>query len=134
MVADPTPFEWSDAKYLEHRRKKDWRRTPISIYEVHLGSWRKRADGTFMSYERFAEQLVSDLTSFVYPGYWVGMKPFDSAQLSFSDGSRDEIRSACAPFLGSFAAAGCAAPTCNVPRANNTRHILCWDRHREVHP
>jgi 1,4-alpha-glucan branching enzyme len=58
VVADPTPFEWSDAKYIENRSKKDWRRTPISIYEVHLGSWRKRADGSFMSYEQFAEQLI----------------------------------------------------------------------------
>jgi 1,4-alpha-glucan branching enzyme len=58
VVADPTPFDWSDAKYLEQRGKKDWRRTPISIYEVHLGSWRKRADGHFMSYDQLAEQLI----------------------------------------------------------------------------
>jgi 1,4-alpha-glucan branching enzyme len=58
VVADPTPFAWSDQKYIEARAKKDWRRTPISIYEVHLGSWRKRADGSFMSYEQFAEQLI----------------------------------------------------------------------------
>jgi 1,4-alpha-glucan branching enzyme len=58
IVADPTPFPWSDAKYIEQRGKKDWRRAPISIYEVHLSSWRKRADGSFMSYEQIAEQLV----------------------------------------------------------------------------
>ena len=58
IVADPTPFEWSDGKYLEARGKKDWRRAPVSIYEVHLGSWRKRADGQFMSYDQLAEQLV----------------------------------------------------------------------------
>ncbi|RYE07604.1 MAG: 1,4-alpha-glucan branching protein GlgB [Hyphomicrobiales bacterium] len=58
VVADPTPFAWTDHKYMEARAKKDWRRTPMSIYEVHLGSWRKRADGSFMSYEQFAEQLI----------------------------------------------------------------------------
>ena len=58
VVADPTPFEWSDQKYLDQRAKRDWRRSPISIYEVHLGSWRKRADGSFMSYEQAAEQLI----------------------------------------------------------------------------
>ncbi len=58
VVADPSPFPWTDAKYLEARGKKDWRRNPISIYEVHLGSWRKRADGNFMSYEQFVEQLI----------------------------------------------------------------------------
>ncbi len=58
IVADPAPFAWTDQKYLEARGKKDWRRNPISIYEVHLGSWRKRADGNFMSYEQLAEQLI----------------------------------------------------------------------------
>jgi 1,4-alpha-glucan branching enzyme len=58
VVADPTPFKWTDANYLAERKTKDWRRTPISIYEVHLGSWRKRADGGFMSYDQLAEQLV----------------------------------------------------------------------------
>jgi 1,4-alpha-glucan branching enzyme len=58
VVADPTPFDWSDGKYIEQRGKKDWRRAPISIYEVHLGSWRKRADGNFMSYDQLAEQLI----------------------------------------------------------------------------
>jgi len=58
IVVDPTPFEWSDGKYIEARAKKDWRRSPVSIYEVHLGSWRKRADGQFMSYDQLAEQLI----------------------------------------------------------------------------
>ncbi len=58
IVADPTPYDWGDGKYLESRSKKDWRRAPVSIYEVHLGSWRKRADGQFMSYDQLAEQLI----------------------------------------------------------------------------
>lgn len=58
VVADPTPFAWTDQDYLEERARKDWRRTPVSIYEVHLGSWRRRADGSFMSYDQLAEQLV----------------------------------------------------------------------------
>jgi 1,4-alpha-glucan branching enzyme len=58
IVADPTPFEWGDQKYLDARGKKDWRRAPIAIYEAHLGSWRKRPDGSFMSYEQLAEQLI----------------------------------------------------------------------------
>ncbi|MHB1103586.1 MAG: 1,4-alpha-glucan branching protein GlgB [Devosia sp.] len=58
MVADPAPFTWTDGKYMEERAKRDWRRTPMSIYEVHLGSWRRRADGSFMSYDQLAEQLV----------------------------------------------------------------------------
>ncbi len=58
MVADPKPFTWTDDKYMKDRAKIDWRRKPVSIYEVHLGSWRRRADGSFMSYEQLAEQLI----------------------------------------------------------------------------
>jgi len=58
VVADPKPFPWTDAKYIEERGKKDWRRTPVSIYEVHMGSWRRRADGGFMTYDQLAEQLI----------------------------------------------------------------------------
>jgi 1,4-alpha-glucan branching enzyme len=58
MVADPSPFVWTDEAYLAERAKRDWRRTPMSIYEVHLGSWRRRADGAFMTYDQLAEQLV----------------------------------------------------------------------------
>ncbi len=58
VVPDPSPFKWNDAKYLKERAQRDWRRTPMSIYEVHLGSWRRRPDGGFLSYDQLAEQLV----------------------------------------------------------------------------
>src|SRR5690606_32577441 len=58
VIADPAPFEWNDAAWMESRARQDWRRAPVSIYEVHLGSWRRRADGGFMSYDQLAEQLV----------------------------------------------------------------------------
>ena len=41
-VATITDFKWTDAKYLEARAKRDPRRSPMSIYEVHLGSWKKK--------------------------------------------------------------------------------------------
>ena len=58
IVADPAPFNWTDAAYLEARKSRDYRREPMSVYEVHLGSWRKRPDGGFLSYDQLAEQLV----------------------------------------------------------------------------
>ncbi|WIY51772.1 1,4-alpha-glucan branching protein GlgB [Devosia sp. YIM 151766] len=58
IVPDPTPFTWTDQRYMEERASHDWRRVPMSIYEVHLGSWRRRPDGGFMSYDQLAEQLV----------------------------------------------------------------------------
>jgi 1,4-alpha-glucan branching enzyme len=58
VVADPAPFNWTDAAYMEARKARDYRREPMSVYEVHLGSWRKRPDGGFLSYEQLADQLV----------------------------------------------------------------------------
>lgn len=58
VVADPTPFDWTDADYLKKRAETDWRRVPMSIYEVHLGSWRRRPDGEFLDYEQLGEQLI----------------------------------------------------------------------------
>ncbi len=58
IVADPTPYSWDDKAYLETRATFDWRRQPMSIYEVHLGSWRRRPDGSFLDYGQLADQLV----------------------------------------------------------------------------
>src|SRR5205823_830618 len=53
-------YKWSDAKWMESRRTKDWPKSPLSIYEVHLGSWRRRADegNRHLSYLEFAETLL----------------------------------------------------------------------------
>ena len=58
VVADPTPYAWNDDNYIDARGKVDWRREPMSIYEVHLGSWRRRPDGSFLDYWQLADQLV----------------------------------------------------------------------------
>ena len=58
VVADPTPFRWTDEAYLKARASSDGGATPMSIYEVHLGSWRRRADGSFLTYDELADQLI----------------------------------------------------------------------------
>ena len=58
VIADPTPYEWNDEVWIDKRGKLDWRREAMSIYEVHLGSWRRRPDGSFLDYEQLADQLV----------------------------------------------------------------------------
>jgi len=51
-------FEWHDEVHMAARRQPDPRRLPISIYEAHLGSWRRRADGGFLSYDEIADALI----------------------------------------------------------------------------
>lgn len=64
IVADIREFKWTDRKWIENRssiKRQDRQREPMSIYEVHLGSWRKKNDGTedgFYNYGEIAHELA----------------------------------------------------------------------------
>ncbi len=59
VVADTDHFVWTDVDYLARRSATEHRRSPIAIYEVHLGSWRKPGDGReFLSYRELADSLI----------------------------------------------------------------------------
>ncbi len=53
-------FEWTDQEWLAQRQAAAGRDAPVSIYEVHLGSWRRvTAEGNrYLTYRELAEQLV----------------------------------------------------------------------------
>jgi 1,4-alpha-glucan branching enzyme len=53
-------FEWRDREWLGQRKRASDRRSPISIYEVHLGSWRRKPEegNSFLTYRELADQLV----------------------------------------------------------------------------
>ena len=42
ITEDITGFKWDDANWMETRKKADPVKSPMAIYEVHLGSWRKK--------------------------------------------------------------------------------------------
>ncbi|RTL67353.1 MAG: 1,4-alpha-glucan branching protein GlgB [Hyphomicrobiales bacterium] len=48
-----------DAPWLAHRRGANDKSAPISIYEVHLGSWRRGGGESYLDYDRLAEELVA---------------------------------------------------------------------------
>ncbi len=58
IVARTDQFAWTDADYLAARARRDPRRAPMAIYEVHPGSWRRHADGRFLSYDELAATLI----------------------------------------------------------------------------
>jgi 1,4-alpha-glucan branching enzyme len=58
-VADTGHFQWTDGTYLEARATTDKRRAPMSIYEVHLGSWKRKDGNAFLTYDELAEDLVA---------------------------------------------------------------------------
>ena len=65
IVTDISNFEWEDSDWLKRRAKSDFKKEAMSIYEVHLGSWRraekkaeKEAEG-FMNYREIAPLLAA---------------------------------------------------------------------------
>jgi len=62
IVPDDAGHGWGDADWVAQRGRTDWLSQPLSIYEVHLGSWRRGADGEFLSYRELAHQLVEHVT------------------------------------------------------------------------
>ena len=59
VICDLSGYEWGDGAWLESRRGKDYLKEPMNLYEVHLGSWKHNADGSFFTYRQYAEELVS---------------------------------------------------------------------------
>jgi 1,4-alpha-glucan branching enzyme len=58
VVRDISGYGWHDAAWMESRAGRNDRTAPISVYEVHLGSWRRKAGGRRISYREAAEELV----------------------------------------------------------------------------
>lgn len=56
-LCDLSGFAWSDGDFLAARAKR--KDGPLNIYEVHLGSWRRGADGGFLNYRRIAVELAA---------------------------------------------------------------------------
>ncbi|MCB8839047.1 1,4-alpha-glucan branching protein GlgB [Aurantimonas sp. VKM B-3413] len=50
--------EWKDAEFQSHDAEWQNREKPISIYEVHLGSWRRGENNSFLDYDAIARDLV----------------------------------------------------------------------------
>jgi len=60
IIADINKHKWADQEWLDRRRSTDPLRQPISVYEVHLGSWMRVPEegDRFMTYRELAHQLV----------------------------------------------------------------------------
>ncbi|MBN9074200.1 MAG: 1,4-alpha-glucan branching protein GlgB [Rhizobiales bacterium] len=58
VTAAPLAHEWGDAAHRKFWREADARRQPVSIYEVHAGSWQLNDDGSFLSWDELADRLI----------------------------------------------------------------------------
>jgi 1,4-alpha-glucan branching enzyme len=58
IVWDTRKFKWTDDAWMQRRRDRDPLRSPMSIYEVHPGSWRKKSIGESLGFRELAAPLV----------------------------------------------------------------------------
>ncbi|MEM7699244.1 MAG: 1,4-alpha-glucan branching protein GlgB [Verrucomicrobiota bacterium] len=65
LVCDLDQYQWSDSQWMERRAAEDKYHGPMSIYEVHLGSWKRRfeEEGRFLTYLEMAQELVDYVSS-----------------------------------------------------------------------
>ncbi|WP_087974356.1 1,4-alpha-glucan branching protein GlgB [Oceanobacillus rekensis] len=66
VPAGEANYEWRDEKWQREKSTFDPYTSPISIYEVHLGSWKTKESGDFYSYVELAEELVPYVKSLGY--------------------------------------------------------------------
>ena len=59
IVWNNCKFAWTDQDWMAQRPKRDPFRSPLSIYEVHLGSWMKKSKAESLSYREIAEPLAA---------------------------------------------------------------------------
>jgi 1,4-alpha-glucan branching enzyme len=57
-VSNPNIGTWDDGAYIAARKDRDARRSPMAIYEVHLGSWKRGKANAFLDYDALASELV----------------------------------------------------------------------------
>jgi len=60
VVWDGT-YKWKDKKWMDTRKSKNSLDCPFSVYEVHLGSWKKNEKNEYLSYKQLSEDLVAYL-------------------------------------------------------------------------
>lgn len=76
VIADLSSYEWHDQQWMEARKRKNYKKEPMSVYEVHLGSWKKaiqksdkdKEDKTvgFLNYREIAIDLAKYVKSMGY--------------------------------------------------------------------
>ncbi len=58
VVKDLSQFKWTDGTWRAKNRRKNHNASPMNIYEVHLGSWKKHWDGGFFTFQEYISELI----------------------------------------------------------------------------
>jgi len=76
-------YKWEDGKYIAEKSKRSHYTSPMNIYEVNFCSWKRKADGSYLTYRDYANELIPyvkelgythieimPLTEYPYDGSW----------------------------------------------------------------
>ncbi len=66
IVCELDGYQWGDAEWMRERADSEPLSQPMNIYEAHLGSWMRKADGGFLSYRELADELLPYLVDMGY--------------------------------------------------------------------
>ena len=106
MVASDSQYQWQDAEWMERRRNLSTYGSAVSIYEVHAGSWRLKADEgeRMLSYRELAQELLPyvrdmgfthlqlmPISEFPFDGSW-GYQPIGLYAPTRRFGDPDDLR------------------------------------------
>ncbi len=58
VVLSEGDYGWDDARWMKDRKSKNSLQSPMSVYEVHLASWKRKENGDVLGYRELAEELV----------------------------------------------------------------------------
>lgn len=60
IVTDLKTYRWDDQRYMRNRKKRDFSKKPMAVYEVHLPSWRRKGknEQNMLTYQELAHQLA----------------------------------------------------------------------------
>jgi 1,4-alpha-glucan branching enzyme len=106
-IATSDAYDWADSDWLSKRQHWQWLHEPMSIYEVHAGSWRRHEDGSFLSYTELADQLIPYVKEMGYTH--IEFLPFTEHPLDESWG---------------YQVSGYYAPTARHGSADELRHLI----------
>ena len=66
VVYDIESYSWNDSEWFNKRKENNISSSPMNIYEIHAGSWRKYPDGNFFNYQKLADELIPYLKEMRY--------------------------------------------------------------------
>ncbi|MGL1956097.1 MAG: 1,4-alpha-glucan branching protein GlgB [Colwellia sp.] len=104
VVDSNNVYDWQDKNWMEQRAQRNARNAAMSIYEVHLGSWRKDEHNNYLNYRDIADKLIPyvidmgfthlqlmPVSEFPFDGSW-GYQPVGLFAPTARFGSREDFQ------------------------------------------